>query len=110
MPLYDYECLSCGHVFELRQSFNDEPTGTCPACDGNARRKFHAVPVIYKGSGFYTTDYARASVKANGTSETSEGKEEVKKDPVKAKDPTSSSSTEKKESGKADSTTTKSKE
>tara|TARA_B100000749_G_C18375973_1_gene443815 strand:+ start:271 stop:603 length:333 start_codon:yes stop_codon:yes gene_type:complete len=110
LPLYDYECLSCGHIFELRQSFNDEPTGTCPVCDGDARRKFHAVPVIYKGSGFYTTDYARSSVKANGTSTKSEENEEVKKAPAKAKDPTSSSGTEKKESDKADSTTTKSKE
>jgi len=66
--------------------------------------------VIYKGSGFYTTDYARSSVKANGTSTKSEENEEVKKAPAKAKDPTSSSGTEKKESDKADSTTTKSKE
>ena len=59
MPRYDYECLSCGHPFELRQSFHEAGAGTCPLCSGQARRKFHAVPVIYKGSGFYTTDYGR---------------------------------------------------
>ena len=59
MPLYDYECLNCGHVFELRQSFNADPEGVCPQCAGMSRRKFHAVPIIYKGSGFYTTDYKK---------------------------------------------------
>ena len=39
--------------------FGAAPEAECPRCDGLARRKFHAVPVIYKGSGFYTTDYAR---------------------------------------------------
>ena len=57
MPFYDYECSSCGHSFELRQSFDSAPETACPRCDNKARRKFHAVPIIYKGSGFYTTDY-----------------------------------------------------
>ena len=57
MPLYDYDCLSCGRIFELRQSFDSAPEGVCPTCQGQGRRKFHAVPIIYKGSGFYTTDY-----------------------------------------------------
>lgn len=57
MPRYDYECSGCGHVFELRQSFESEPYGDCPKCGSASRRKFHAVPIIYKGSGFYTTDY-----------------------------------------------------
>ena len=57
MPLYDYECLGCGHMFELRQGFDSDPEGICPRCAGVSRRKFHAVPIIYKGSGFYTTDY-----------------------------------------------------
>jgi len=66
VPLYDYECLSCGHVFELRQSFHAAPEAQCPLCSGDSRRKFHAVPVIYKGSGFYTTDYKKSGY--NGTS------------------------------------------
>ena len=65
MPLYDYGCLKCGNVFEVKQSFKDDPVAFCPKCNGRSRRKFHAVPVIYKGSGFYTTDYARSNVRAN---------------------------------------------
>ena len=74
MPLYDYECLSCGHPFELRQSFSEAGVGTCPQCSGGARRKFHAVPVIYKGSGFYTTDYSRPKPPPD-TKESKESKE-----------------------------------
>ena len=59
MPLYDYQCDSCGHIFELRQSFSAATEGPCPRCQGNSRRRFHAVPIIYKGSGFYTTDYKK---------------------------------------------------
>lgn len=70
MPIYDYECEKCGHGFELRQSFNSEPETTCPVCTSRARRKFHSVAVIYKGSGFYTTDY-----KKNGYSPPGEEKE-----------------------------------
>ena len=62
MPQYEYECASCRHRFELRQGFNAEPVETCPKCQGRAQRRFHSVAVIYKGSGFYTTDYARKQV------------------------------------------------
>ena len=99
MPRYDYECLSCSHVFELKQSFSDEPVATCPECGSRSRRKFHAVPVIYKGSGFYTTDYARSSLRANGTgSSSSESSEEKEKPDSKAKkeEPAKASSSEKK--------------
>ena len=59
MPIYEYECVSCNHRFELKQGFDAEPTESCPLCQGLSRRKFHAPTIIYKGSGFYTTDYAR---------------------------------------------------
>ena len=59
MPRYDYHCLECDHNFELRQSFSEAGKGTCPQCSGEGQRVYHAVPVIYKGSGFYTTDYGR---------------------------------------------------
>ncbi len=62
MPLYDYECAACGNQFELRQGFNAEPVETCPRCQGRAQRRFHSPAVIYKGSGFYTTDYGRKHV------------------------------------------------
>ena len=62
MPIYEYECGGCGNQFELRQGFNAEPVETCPKCQGRAQRRFHSLAVIYKGSGFYTTDYARKQV------------------------------------------------
>lgn len=80
MPLYDYECLSCGHPFELRQSFSEAGVGTCPQCSGGARRKFHAVPVIYKGSGFYTTDYSRPKPPPDTKESKDGGKAASKKD------------------------------
>ena len=82
MPRYDYQCNSCDHVFEVRQSFDSEPRADCPLCTGESRRKFQVVPIIYKGSGFYTTDY-----KKSGYSGTSGAKDEAKEE----KESTSSS-------------------
>ena len=59
MPRYVYRCTDCDHEHDRRQSFGASSEAECPECSGLARRVFHVVPVIYKGSGFYTTDYAR---------------------------------------------------
>ena len=78
MPRYDYRCESCENEFELVQTFAEAGAGTCPSCQGAGRRVFHAVPVIYKGSGFYTTDYGRPKAPAentNGSSESSSSSE-----------------------------------
>ena len=72
MPRYDYRCESCRNEFELVQTFAEAGKGTCPECSGAGQRVFHAVPVIYKGSGFYTTDYGRPkqpSENKNGSSD-----------------------------------------
>ncbi|PKB82222.1 MAG: hypothetical protein BZY88_05005 [SAR202 cluster bacterium Io17-Chloro-G9] len=70
MPRYDYRCVTCSHEFELMQTFKEAGSGTCPQCAGPGQRVYHAVPVIYKGSGFYTTDYGRPKPPAeNGTKE-----------------------------------------
>ena len=92
MPIYDYQCEKCGHGFELRQSFSAEPETGCPVCEGRARRKFHSVAVIYKGSGFYTTDY-----KKNGYSPPGEEKEPSapKAKDTKAKDEVSTTTSKK---------------
>ena len=100
MPLYDYECVHCGHAFELRQSFDADPHGVCPHCAGVSKRKFHAVPIIYKGSGFYTTDYkndGRQSAPSKSVTE-KEGEKKEKKDESAA--PTTGSSEQKKEAAK----------
>ena len=59
MPRYDYKCRECTDIFELVQSISEAGKGVCPSCGGDGQRVYHAVPVIYKGSGFYTTDYGR---------------------------------------------------
>jgi putative FmdB family regulatory protein len=56
MPIYEYECASCG-VFEQKQSIKEDALKECPTCKGEVRRLISRnVGVIYKGSGFYTTD------------------------------------------------------
>jgi len=72
LPRYDYRCTSCSHEFELVQSFKDAGSGNCPKCSSSSQRVFHAVPVIYKGSGFYTTDYGRAKAPLENAKESKE--------------------------------------
>ena len=75
MPRYDYKCVDCKTEFELRQTFAEAGKGVCPKCSGAGQRVFHAVPVIYKGSGFYTTDYGRPKRPVeNGSKDSSESK------------------------------------
>jgi len=58
MPTYDYECEKCGKRFEVFQKMSDKPTLKCPKCKGRAHRLIGAGSgVIFKGSGFYHTDY-----------------------------------------------------
>lgn len=62
MPTYDYICMDCGYVFEHFQSMSDEPIRICPKCNGTVRRKISGgTGLIFKGSGYYLTDYARKS-------------------------------------------------
>lgn len=56
MPLYEYECESCGVRFERRQHMEDEPIEECPECAGEVHRLIQPVGIIFKGSGFYVTD------------------------------------------------------
>lgn len=65
MPTYDYECDACGHTFEEWQSFHDEPLTRCPACKKKKVRRLlgGGAAIIFKGSGFYQTDYRSESYK-----------------------------------------------
>ncbi|MBV9271946.1 MAG: zinc ribbon domain-containing protein [Candidatus Eremiobacteraeota bacterium] len=56
MPLYDYQCSSCGNVTEVRHGFNDTHDAPCAACGGSLTRVFNPAPILFKGSGFYITD------------------------------------------------------
>ncbi len=60
MPTYDYECLSCNDKFEVFQQMNDQPLDKCPKCEGKVKRLIGSgFGVIFKGSGFYETDYKK---------------------------------------------------
>ena len=66
MPIYEYRCRN-GHTFEVFQSMSDDPVAVCEICDAPVERVFHPVAVHFKGSGFYTTDYAKKGSKAAGS-------------------------------------------
>lgn len=59
MPIYEYECEKCDLRFELRRRFGEDGSGICPRCGNEAQRRFTQVPIIFKGSGFYVTDYRK---------------------------------------------------
>ncbi len=56
MPIYLYQCDSCGVRFEKMQRISDDPLTECPECDGHVHRVIQPVGIIFKGSGFYVTD------------------------------------------------------
>ncbi len=65
MPTYDYKCDACGHNWELYQSMNDSPQKKCPKCKKNKAKRLLGLGagIIFKGSGFYETDYKTKSGK-----------------------------------------------
>ena len=74
MPTYDYECEKCGHRFELFQTMSEERKKRCPKCKGKLRRLIGTgAGMIFKGSGFYVTDYRSDSYKSQKKSESSDG-------------------------------------
>jgi putative FmdB family regulatory protein len=70
MPIYEYRCER-GHMFEVLQRMSDDPPSTCTSCDATVKRVLNPVAVHFKGSGFYTTDYAR---KGRGSGDSTDGK------------------------------------
>ena len=84
LPRYDYEC-EIGHRFELKQSFGADPVADCPECGRQSARQFSAVPIVFKGSGWYVNDYG----KKGSASTSSAGKDEgdsARSDKPSAKD------------------------
>lgn len=77
MPVYVYRCDQCESQFEKRQSFSDAPLTDCERCHGALRKVFSPAAIIYKGSGFYSTDHNGKSGGSdrNGSADNSEGAE-----------------------------------
>ena len=107
MPTYEYECNQCSHRFEQFQSMKAEPIKECPVCKGETRRLIGSgAGIIFKGSGFYQTDYRSSSYrkKAEADQKKPEGDkkpdgvtrhpETKPKDPVRDSSPDRPSSTE----------------
>jgi len=99
VPIYEYRCRN-GHRFEVFQYMADEPVATCEECDAPVERVFHPVAVHFKGSGFYTTDYAKkkAGSSASDGAPAAKDKDDSSKKPD-SKDSTKSSSEAAKSSG-----------
>lgn len=82
MPTYDYKCNKCQNTFEYFQAMSDAPLNSCPTCEGDVRRLVSGGSgLIFKGSGFYLTDYAKQSPSKEKPEKQS--KKETKKKPVK---------------------------
>ena len=78
MPLYEYQCDSCGARFELIRKFSDPPLQVCVTCGADGVRKLVSSPAFqFKGSGWYVTDYAK---KSEGTSAAAKATAESKAD------------------------------
>jgi putative FmdB family regulatory protein len=85
MPIYEYECFSCGKQCEVIQKFNDEPLNCCPECGGHMHKLISHTSFILKGTGWYVTDYAsperKKAIEAKGKTHTkTENKTDVKKE------------------------------
>jgi len=71
MPTYEYECKSCGHISDFFHSMTAKPRVRCPACGGKTRKLIGmGAGIIFKGGGFYETDYKRQSGLSEGNTRT----------------------------------------
>ena len=108
MPTYEYKCRKCQHEFEEFQSISAEPVKICPECKGQVERIISGgVGLIFKGSGFYITDYKRAGEKR--PTEKNEAKSDSKKTAKESASSSSSSSSSTSSKKSSDSSSSKSK-
>jgi putative FmdB family regulatory protein len=79
MPVYTYRCENCGVQFERQQKFSDQPLTRCPECSKKTLRKVYLpVGIVFKGSGFYTTDHRSSSGTNRSTANSKTGESETK--------------------------------
>ena len=77
MPLYEYECETCGKRFERIQKFSDPPVAECPTCGGPVKKLVSSPAIQFKGSGWYITDYSqkgKAGSESSSASSTTDSK------------------------------------
>lgn len=91
MPVYVYRCASCGYQFERHQFFHDEPLKICPECRKKTLKKvITPTKVIFKGSGFYSTDHKSSSGNNSSAAATSGDGKSAKKEESKSSESKSS--------------------
>src|SRR6267142_3736032 len=78
MPIYDYRCDHCGHVFSAVQSYKDEALEKCPNCGKKPRRLISTPAIVFKGSGWYKTDSRPADKGADASSSSADKKSDTK--------------------------------
>ena len=98
MPTYDYQCQACGHEWEMFQSMKDAPIKSCPTCSKRQAKRLLGIGagLIFKGTGFYETDYKK---KSGGESKENSG-ESGSSDSGSSEKSSSSESSSKKETKK----------
>jgi putative FmdB family regulatory protein len=95
MPTYEYRCPSCAHEFEKFQRMSDEPVAECPECGANSERKLSGgAGLLFKGSGFYITDYRNDSYKKAAESDKGGASSESKSSDTKPSESKSSPKSE----------------
>jgi putative FmdB family regulatory protein len=75
VPIYEYLCQACSHRFEVKQSIKDDPIGTCVRCGGDVTKLISSPAIMFKGSGWYVTDYSdklKPTGEADGGEKTAE--------------------------------------
>jgi putative FmdB family regulatory protein len=103
MPTYEYACRDCGHTFEKFQSITADPVITCPVCSGRVDRVIGTGGgLIFKGSGFYITDYRSEDYKKKAKAESGDAGTSSAKSSEKGETKKSESSAPKTDSGKSD--------
>ncbi len=86
MPTYEYECQKCGHQFEQFQRITEQPLKRCPKCKGKVQRRIGTgAGILFKGSGFYATDYRSDSYKRGATADHSASAAPAKSDKASSK-------------------------
>lgn len=86
MPIYEYQCQSCGKRTEILQRMDDAPLAACPECGGEVKKLVSAPAVQFKGSGWYVTDYAGKKGGGASSGGGSEAKSEAKSEKSEKKE------------------------
>lgn len=83
MPIYEYQCQKCGKVTEQMGKFTDPSVGTCPHCRGKMRRLLSSAALVFKGTGWYVTDYAGKGSRPRSETASSGGDKNPSAEPSK---------------------------